>query len=71
MAEIIKKEKIKVPNGTMAKLCKKAGISIYELSKRTYVPEATLHMFNKGKRTMAWKTWILVCDYLDTIKKLK
>lgn len=69
MAEIIKKEVIKVPNGQLLKLCRKYNTSISELSRETKIKDITLRKFNTGERTLSWDRWEKITNYLDTLKK--
>ena len=69
MAEIIKREVIKIRNGGLASLCKKNNTNIAEVARKTRITEQLLRLFNKGERTLKWEDWEKVINYLDSLQK--
>lgn len=68
MAEIIRKEVIKLRNGELKRLCKKKNTNINSLAKETGLKEPTLRLFDHGKRPLTWERWEIITKYLDKLK---
>lgn len=69
MAEIIKKESIKVKNGNLDRLCKNHNTTIYGIAKDLNLNPDLLGKFNRGERTLKWKTWELINNHLQKINE--
>ena len=57
MAEIIKKEVIKIKNGDLTKLCKNYGTTINKLCKELKLNPDLLYKFDRGEKTIKWEVW--------------
>ncbi|MEA3272247.1 MAG: hypothetical protein U9P90_01100 [Patescibacteria group bacterium] len=69
MAEIIKKEKLKVRNGNLKRLCRRYKTSIAKISKALKINVDHLRRFDRGERKLSWEKWDKICKHLDKLKK--
>ena len=64
MAEIIKKEIIKIRNGDLSRMCKKHKTSIPKVAEELNLNMDLLYKFNKGERTLRYTTWEKILKHL-------
>jgi len=70
MASIIKKE-IRVPEGTLTKMCKeyekrtKKDMNIGVFSRKLIINDDTMRRFDKGQRSIKFETWEKICNFFE------
>ena len=64
MAEIIKKEIIKINNGDLKRMCIRKNVSIPTVAAFVSVSDDLLYRFDRGERTISLDLWEKICELM-------